>query len=312
MKKLLLLSALFVFACSADLFAQDYMKMRKKELRIEHQKNLNELNNNINEKNLLVFKVDSLNRQVNFLRQRISFLDSNINKVQVDLQLAIENSNSMNNRIKELELELSDSNMIVSDLQTEILVYKTDSISNGRTYDELRNSRNFETFLSYFILTAYSEQSIDSLILNSSTLITKFTDSNIKFGRFNNPGAMCVLFSSGDYGMDFPNMAPSPKMSNISFYENKSPDGGFCEEASSPNGVYYKQIYDLPENGTYEPISNTGDWEYKIIPEPYSIRNSKKMEVNILMDNFISAKLYFVEYKNKWVLLYKDDCDCGA
>ena len=123
---------------------------------------------------------------------------------------------------------------------------------------------------------------------------------------------MCVLFSSGDYGMDFPNMAPSPKMSNISFYENKSPDGGFCEEASSPNGVYYKQIYDLPENGTYEPISNTGDWEYKIIPEPYSIRNSKKMEVNILMDNFISAKLYFVEYKNKWVLLYKDDCDCGA
>ena len=38
MKKSLLVSFLLLFAFSADLFAQDYMKMRKKELRIEHQK----------------------------------------------------------------------------------------------------------------------------------------------------------------------------------------------------------------------------------------------------------------------------------
>ena len=44
MKKLLLLSALLIFPCSSDLFAQDYMKMRKKQLRIEHQKKLKLIN----------------------------------------------------------------------------------------------------------------------------------------------------------------------------------------------------------------------------------------------------------------------------
>ena len=149
MKKLPLIYALLIFSFSSNLFAQDYTKLTKKQLRIEHQKKLNELNNNIQENELLVFKVDSLNKQVNSLRQRASLLDSKINKAQVDLELAIKDSNSMNNRIKELEIELSDSNLIVSDLETKILVYKADSISNENKYDELRNSRNFETFLKH-------------------------------------------------------------------------------------------------------------------------------------------------------------------
>ena len=37
MKKLFLLSALLIFVCGGDLFAQDYKKMKKKQLRIEHQ-----------------------------------------------------------------------------------------------------------------------------------------------------------------------------------------------------------------------------------------------------------------------------------
>ena len=36
-KKLFLLSALLIFVCGGDLFPQDYKKMRKKQLRIEHQ-----------------------------------------------------------------------------------------------------------------------------------------------------------------------------------------------------------------------------------------------------------------------------------
>ena len=303
MKKLPLIYALLIFSFSSNLFAQNYMKLTKKQLRIEHQKKLNELNNNIQENELLVFKVDSLNKQVNSLRQRASLLDSKINKVQVDLELAIKDSNSMNNRIKELEIELSDSNLIVSDLETEILVYKADSISNESKYDELRNSRNFETFLSYFLLTAYSEQSIDSLILNSSPLITKFTDSNIKFGRFYNPGSTCDLFTSGDYGISFPNMAPN-KLTNFSIYKNAVPDDGFCDEASSPNGIYYKQVYELPR----EYDMNGG----RYIPSPYYLRNLKKMVVNIQFDYFIVNRFYFVEYKNKWILLYTYDCDCSA
>ena len=99
MKKLISLSALLIFACSSDLFAQDYMKMRKKQLRIEHQKKLNELNNNIYEKDLLKAKVDSLNRKVLFLEQVAKLR-------QVDLQLAIVSSNSMKNENDELKSNL--------------------------------------------------------------------------------------------------------------------------------------------------------------------------------------------------------------
>ena len=99
MKKLFLLSALLIFACSSDLFAQDYMKMRKKQLRTEHQKKLNELNNNIYEKDLLKAKVDSLNRKVLFLEQVAKLR-------QVDLQLAVVSSNSMKNENDELKSNL--------------------------------------------------------------------------------------------------------------------------------------------------------------------------------------------------------------
>ena len=99
MKKLISLSALLIFACSSDLFAQDYMKMRKKQLRTEHQKKLNELNNNIYEKDLLKAKVDSLNRKVLFLEQVAKLR-------QVDLQLAIVSSNSMKNENDELKSNL--------------------------------------------------------------------------------------------------------------------------------------------------------------------------------------------------------------
>ena len=54
MKKLLLLSALSIFACSSDLFAQDYMKMRKKQLRIEHQKKVDLIDT-------LTMDIDTLN-----------------------------------------------------------------------------------------------------------------------------------------------------------------------------------------------------------------------------------------------------------
>ena len=93
-------------------------------------------------------------------------------------------------------------------------------------------------------------------------------------------------------------------MSKLSFYENKDPSGGFCEDASSPNGIYYKQIYDLPKD--YDPI------EIRDIPAPYYLRNLKKMEVNIQFNYYVVNTFYFVKYKNKWVLLYTYDCDCSS
>lgn len=73
--------------------------MRKKQLRTEHQKKLNELNNNIYEKDLLKAKVDSLNRKVLFLEQVAKLR-------QVDLQLAVVSSNSMKNENDELKSNL--------------------------------------------------------------------------------------------------------------------------------------------------------------------------------------------------------------
>ena len=117
MKKLILLSTLLIFACSSDLFAQDYMNLRKKQLRIEHQKKLDELNKNIYAKDLLKAKVDSLNRKVLFLEQ--------VEKLrQVDIQLAIESSNSMKNENDELKSNLELLNSKISLLNQELTTEK--------------------------------------------------------------------------------------------------------------------------------------------------------------------------------------------
>jgi len=82
MKKLLLLSALLIFACSSDLFAQDYMKMSKKQLRIEHQKKLN--------------LIDSLSQELSFSNKKSQNLQSDLNNSSNDLILtsdSLKNSN---------------------------------------------------------------------------------------------------------------------------------------------------------------------------------------------------------------------------
>ena len=298
MKKLLLLSALLIFACSADLFAQDYMKMRKKELRIEHQKKIDSLN-------LLNEEVNSLSSSNVKLESNLLTLNNyikNINQSIVRLKSKNENLNSIlienEEKTSNLEREIYSLKDSVSELK------KIIEFNVNKSLDELRNSSNFDTFLSYFIFSTCSEQNIDSLIASSSPLIMKFIDSNIQFGRFYNQGITCTLYNSSDYGYNDYYGDPFPKMSNISFYENKDPNGGFCEEASSPDGIYYKQIYDLPKD--YDPI------EIRDIPAPYYLRNLKKMEVNIQFNYWVVNTFYFVKYKNKWVLLYMYDCDCSS
>jgi len=298
MKKLLLLSALLIFACSSDLFAQDYMKMRKKQLRIEHQKKIDLINT-------LTKNQDSLSSTNIKLKSNLLTLKKYLKKTNdsiLRLKSKNENLNSIlienEERTSNLERELYELKDSVSELKKKI------EFNVNKSLDEMRNSSNFETFLSYFIFSTCSEQNIDSLIASSSPLIMKFIDSNIQFGRFYNQGVTCTLYNSSDYGYNDYYGDPFPKMSNISFYENKDPNGGFCEEASSPDGIYYKQIYDLPKD--YDPI------EIRDIPAPYYLRNLKKMEVNIQFNYYIANTFYFVKYKNKWVLLYTYDCDCST
>jgi|SaaInlV_125m_DNA_1040241.scaffolds.fasta_scaffold23823_2 hypothetical protein len=78
MKKLLLLSALFIFACSSDLFAQDYMKLSKKKLRIEHRKKVDLIDslNSINIK--LESHILGLNKDLNVKNQAIKKANKDI------------------------------------------------------------------------------------------------------------------------------------------------------------------------------------------------------------------------------------------
>jgi len=79
MKKLLLLFTLLVIGSSSSLFAQDYMKMRKKELRIEHQKKIDsitylmsELTSNISLNSKLTTQNDELKNKLDSLTEIIT------------------------------------------------------------------------------------------------------------------------------------------------------------------------------------------------------------------------------------------------
>ena len=123
MKKLFLLSALLIFACSSDLFAQDYMKMRKKQLRIEHQKKLKLIDSLSQELNLsnnenLKIKFDSKLAKSQFEEK---LLDYKNNSDQLNLEL-----NQFKVRTGYLENELLKSNQIVSELGSKVTNLEAD------------------------------------------------------------------------------------------------------------------------------------------------------------------------------------------
>jgi hypothetical protein len=133
MKKLILLSALLIFACSSDLFAQDYMKMRKKQLRIEHQKKLK--------------LIDSLSQELSLSNKKSQNLQSDLNNSSNDLTLTSDSLKNSNFEINQLEVKLLASKNELSLLGLEIdnLVKessnKTNLISNKNLQiDSLRTS----------------------------------------------------------------------------------------------------------------------------------------------------------------------------
>ena len=135
MKKLLSLSALLIFACSNDLFAQDYMEMRKKQLRIEYQKKIDLINtltknqdslgssNVILESNLLTLK--NYLKKTNDTIVRLKSKNENLNSI------LIENEEKISNLEREL-YELKDS---VSELK-KIIELNTLSVEHKIQFPE--------------------------------------------------------------------------------------------------------------------------------------------------------------------------------
>ena len=154
MKKLLLLSVLLIFTCSSGLFAQDYMKLSKKKLRIEHQKKVDLIDT-------LTMDIDTLNSLNRELKSNLLIAKTDLKKKNDfinDLKFKLIQNEKDTSR---LEREIQMINDSILELKNKIL---QKNVSNP--LDGLRNSSNFETFLSYFLLTTYSEKNIDSLIAN--------------------------------------------------------------------------------------------------------------------------------------------------
>ena len=172
---------------------------------------------------------------------------------------------------------------------------------------EIPNTAEFKTFLNYFLVTAYSGKKFDSLVYVSSPLIREFINKEIGFGRFWNNGIYNNLYDSDGYGYNFGDGNWSeiePNVSNLTHFLNKDPKEGFCDEATSPDGIYYKQVFKLP--GYYDMEKDMA------MSAPSKYNNFKKMIVEIQHNKWIIKTLYFIEYKNNWYLLYIDDCDCSA
>jgi hypothetical protein len=120
MKKLLLLSVLSIFACSSDLFAQDYMKMRKKQLRVEHQKKLK--------------FIDSLSQELSLSNKKSQDLQSDLNNSSNDLILTSDSLKNSNLEINHLEVKL-----LASKNELSLLVLEIDSLvrQNSKVASEL-------------------------------------------------------------------------------------------------------------------------------------------------------------------------------
>jgi hypothetical protein len=261
----------------------------------------------------LTISLDSLNQVVSderqIFKQEAQSKDAEISsqKNQINqLNLRNDSLSTQLNEIKEEKLILSQEFSTLSK-SVDILKQQIIELNRNNSLDAIRNSSEFETFLNYFLSTVYSEKNIDSLIYVSSPLIMDFVDQKIGFGRFYNMGAACNLYNSDDFGYNFYEDyfgETAPKTSNLSFFKNQNPEGGFCDEASSQNGIYYKNVSNLPE-----------DWDMEkgeSIPPPLKLKHLNKMIVQVQFDYWIAKTLYFVELNNKWFLLYINDCDCSA
>ena len=178
MRKLLLLSALLIFACSSELFCQDYMKMNKKNLRLEYQKKLNQ--------------IDSLKQVLNLTYSENQNLQSNLNNANNDL-LSISNLlKNSNLEISQLEAKLLSSKNELSQLGLEIdnlVKQNSDNLGlitdKNLQIDSLRTSLNITSDEKSDLISQNSlnTRTIDSLKNENEVLIEQLSEPTIIIGE---------------------------------------------------------------------------------------------------------------------------------
>jgi len=154
MKKLLLLSALLIFACSSELFCQDYMKMNKKNLRIEYQKKLNQ--------------IDSLKQVLDLTYSKNQNLQSNLNSANNDLLSISDSLKNSNLEISQLEAKLLNSKNELSQLGLEI----DNLVKQNSGYLGLITDKNLQIDSLRTSLNIASDEKSDLISQNSLKAIT--------------------------------------------------------------------------------------------------------------------------------------------
>jgi len=257
---------------------------------------------------LLNGKLDSLNEVLLnerlYSEAKVLVKDDQISSQKNQINELIQRNDSLNTQLSEIEGYKMILTKEQSSLERRIdsLNQKIAELTGNNETNSFRDSRNFENFLYSFLSTVYSNQKIDSLISISSPRILDFVEPSIGFGRFWNMGAACNLYSEGDFG--YYGLPVQPDVANLPLFKNQDPQGGFCDEASTPDGIYYKQVNNLPEDWDME----TGE----SIPPPRKLKYLNKIMVQVQYNYWVVKTMYFIESNDKWYLLYFDDCDCSA
>ena len=283
---------------------------------ISVNKNLNELLRELMITKKSLAKEDSLK----------TIFENELKSATKKLLLSEEKSLQMNNAISSYKIEIDDLKNELTKRDSLISIYEKQSLldkdsilsfntsianlKNENQDSSLRNSNDFSIFLKYFISKVYSEKNFDSLVYHESVILRTFINNKLGIFRTFNPGVYRAIYgkdSDRNYGYYFHegyNGEISPNISNFLVYSNKLPKGGFCDEATSPDGIYYNQVFETP---SYDDPMNG-----KSYSTTAKYKNFNKKIVHILNDKFIKKTLYFVEVNKKWYLLFIDDCDCSA
>jgi hypothetical protein len=307
-----------VFILTLALVKFSFAQNKKKQIKILNNRvdslkiafqNENSIKNNEIDK--LVNTTKDLELQKANLQNNAAVLNATISDLKRNNSLLKDSLNSSLKNIFKLDSTYKISLQKINELNTQLdstykILLNTIVELNAQSDSKNKiNSPEFETFLPYFLSQTFSGMNFDSLVYFSSPIITKFIESNyIGFGRFWNLGAMCNLYVDGNFGSPYFDNKIQPNIARLKYFSNKVPKDGFCEEATTPDGIYYKQVFELPQIFMYS--------DPKKIPTPSKYNNLKKMVVNIQYDKWIIKILYFIQYNSKWYLLYIDDCDCSA
>lgn len=244
---------------------------------------------------ILTEYADNIKKNNNKLKQDSISMIRIIDSFQTQLASSLMDRENLVMSNLVLSLERDSLNKIINELR-----------KNNSSYS-FRNSTNIENFLYYFFSSVFSNNNFDSLVYVHSPIILDIINQDLGFGRFWNMGVFCSLYTSDDYGYNFYEDffgENQPDLYNLRLYKDQEPIGGRCDEATSPDGIYYHLINSLPE-----------DWDVErgvSIPPPAKFRNLKKIVVQVQYDKWIRKTIYFAQSNNIWYMIYIQDCDCST